>query len=241
MNLSREKLTLLIIITILFIFGSGIFIWQGIENNRVISSVAVSQIQEKQDSNKDSSGIENKQNLNTTESIYTQDEGNSNTNNLEEEYNKSETNSIMIHVAGEVVNPGVYQVSTDSRVVHAVELAGGATSLANLDSINLASPIQDGQKIYIPSVLDKINQIKGGNSGSNNVGSTSGNSSGKININTASQGKLEELSGIGPSKADSIIDYRNDNGPFKNVDELLNVSGIGDKTLEKIKDDIVVR
>ncbi len=239
-NLSRENLTILIIVTILLIFGSGIFIWQGIDNSRVISSVAVTPFQDKQNNNKDNSGKVSK-NASATESIYTHNEDNSEINKLEEANSKSKPSSIMIHVAGEVVNPGVYQLSEDSRVVHAVELAGGATSLADLDSVNLASPIQDGQKIYIPSVIEKINQFNGGNNDGNTAKSSSGNSSGKININTASASKLEELSGIGPSKADSIIDYRNDNGPFKNVDELLNVSGIGAKTLEKIKDDIVLR
>lgn len=239
-KLSREKITLLILVIMLFVIGIGLLIWQGFDNNRVISSVAIGQYLDKQIKNNNNSGKGDKDHsLDTTESIYSQG-SNGDKNNLKAANTEDEPSSIMIHVAGEVVNPGVYQIPIDSRVVHAIEFAGGATSLANLDIINLALPISDGQKIYIPSVVEKLNQVSGVSAVITDD-SSSGNSSSKININTASASKLEELSGIGPSKAGSIIDYRNDNGRFESVDDLLQVSGIGEKTLQRIKDDIVVR
>lgn len=222
MKMSKEQFVLLFFAIIILLIGGGVFLWQNIKNNQLITSMAITDTR-----NLNNTVIQNQiSNPSFTEGeISIQEE-------LKEE-------KIIVHVAGEVFNTGVYELEKSSRVIDAVRAAGGTTSLANMDIINLASPISDGDKIYIPSVVDKINQIN--NSSGGNYSNYSGGSSGKININTASSSELQNLSGIGPSKADSIIDYRNKNGPFRSVDELIEVSGIGEKTLEKIRDEIVVR
>ncbi|MFW5992011.1 MAG: helix-hairpin-helix domain-containing protein [Halanaerobiaceae bacterium] len=155
---------------------------------------------------------------------------------------------LIVHITGEVINPGVYKLSEDERVTHAIDAAGGKTSVADVDSINLAAPVNDGDKIYIPSIVDTIN-----NDSKNNLGKTSGNSvnngkvysgsaeSDKVDVNRANSEELQQLSGIGPSKAENIINYREENGRFERVDELLDVPGIGEKTLEKIEDSILIR
>ncbi|MFP4015635.1 MAG: helix-hairpin-helix domain-containing protein [Halanaerobiales bacterium] len=243
---SREKLTLLIILTVVFVTGFGIMIWQGVSNNNVMSSMAPNSYHEVQSSyNADNGGYNNPDNQSNPRNNSNNGSNSDNSNDITSSSDHEEDTRIMVHVAGEVISPGVYQLSDDARVVNAVEAAGGATSLANLDSINLATSISDGQKIYIPSVIERINQINNnGNSNNDSIDTATNlaaNSSGKININTASASRLQELSGIGPSKAESIIDYRESNGRFENVDELLHVSGIGERTLEKIRDDIIVR
>jgi len=215
--MNKDQLILLLFATIIIIMGAGIFFWQNMKNSQLISSMTVSA------------------SLNQTDLFS----GHHGSNPLSEESVKEIKNEkILVHVAGEVLNSGVYELESGARVIDALMAAGGATSLANLDIINLAAPISDGEKIYIPSVIEKINQF---NQNSSFTSYSSGGSSGKININTADASELQKLTGIGPGKAKSIIDYRNKNGPFKNVDDLLNVSGIGEKTLEKIRDEIVVR
>ncbi|MFI5359269.1 MAG: helix-hairpin-helix domain-containing protein [Halanaerobiales bacterium] len=215
--MNKDQLILLLFATIIIIMGAGIFFWQNMKNSQLISSMTVSA------------------SLNQTDLFS----GHHGSNPLSEESVKEIKNEkILVHVAGEVLNSGVYELESGARVIDALMAAGGATSLANLDIINLAAPISDGEKIYIPSVIEKINQF---NQNSSFTSYSSGGSSGKININTADASELQKLTGIGPGKAKSIIDYRNKNGPFKSVDDLLNVSGIGEKTLEKIRDEIVVR
>lgn len=215
--MNKDQFILLLFATIILILGAGIFFWQNMKNSQLISSMTVSA------------------SLNQTDLFS----GHHGSNPLSEESVKEIKNEkILVHVAGEVLNSGVYELESGARVIDALMAAGGATSLANLDIINLAAPISDGEKIYIPSVIEKINQF---NQNSSFTSYSSGGSSGKININTADASELQKLTGIGPGKAKSIIDYRNKNGPFKSVDDLLNVSGIGEKTLEKIRDEIVVR
>lgn len=215
--MNKDQFILLLFATIILILGAGIFLWQNMKNSQLISSMTVSA------------------SLNQTDLFS----GHHGSNPLSEESEKEiKKEKILVHVAGEVLNSGVYELESGARVIDALMAAGGATSLANLDIINLAAPISDGEKIYIPSVIEKINQF---NQNSSFTSYSSGGSSGKININTADASELQKLTGIGPGKAKSIIDYRNKNGPFKSVDDLLNVSGIGEKTLEKIRDEIVVR
>lgn len=215
--MNKDQFILLLFATIILILGAGIFLWQNMKNSQLVSSMTVSA------------------SLNQTDLFS----GHHGSNPLSEESEKEiKKEKILVHVAGEVLNSGVYELESGARVIDALMAAGGATSLANLDIINLAAPISDGEKIYIPSVIEKINQF---NQNSSFTSYSSGGSSGKININTADASELQKLTGIGPGKAKSIIDYRNKNGPFKSVDDLLNVSGIGEKTLEKIRDEIVVR
>ncbi len=151
-----------------------------------------------------------------------------------------ETESIFLHVSGCVNNPGLIELKEGDRVAKAIELAGGASEDANLDTINLAKKVEDGEQIVVPSRNQQI--LEQEEQSSSDAASTSSNSanSGKININTADVSELQKISGIGASKAQKIIAYRQSNGRFKSVDELTNVSGIGEKTLASIRDQICV-
>ncbi|MBC7319612.1 ComEA family DNA-binding protein [bacterium] len=145
---------------------------------------------------------------------------------------------VAVHIGGAVRNPGLYYIPADSRVADAIQIAGGPTSDADLDAINLASKVSDGSKILVPSKVKDL----GASSGSNaSIEETSVSSiSKKININTATAEELEELPGIGPTLANRIVSYREKNGPFKSIEDLMKVSGIGEKRFESIKDLIVV-
>ena len=144
---------------------------------------------------------------------------------------KSELRKIQVHVAGEVNKPGVYKLDEGSRIMDAVTAAGGFTAKADQNSLNLAKVLEDGEQILINSVDASLNQSSQSNSATNN---------GKVNINTADLTLLQTLNGVGPSTAQKIIDYRNANGKFKAIEDLKKVSGIGDKTFEKFKDQICV-
>ncbi|MFW6238170.1 MAG: helix-hairpin-helix domain-containing protein [Halanaerobiales bacterium] len=155
---------------------------------------------------------------------------------LEEINNKKDKQEkkIYVHVAGEVKSPGVIKVTEESRVFDVIEAAGGRTPRADLSSINLAKPVCDGQKIMIPARLSEEERTASNRKKVENLEEE------LININQAGSEELQELNGIGPSKAESIIDYREDINRFSDKDELLEVSGIGEKTLEKIKDEITL-
>ena len=149
-------------------------------------------------------------------------------------------NFIEVHVAGAVVSAGVYRLEEGSRVYQAVEKAGGSLEEADLDRINLAQPIYDGQQIMVPWQPDKAPPGASEAAAVAAAVNNSSSSGGKININTATQAQLETLPGIGPSKAASIIKYREENGHFYSIDDLLNISGIGNKTLAAMSDLITV-
>jgi len=132
--------------------------------------------------------------------------------------------SVIVDMDGEVIHPGVYTLTMGSRVYEAVEMAGGLTEQAETKNINLAGALTDGMKIYIPAAGEAISSS-----------SSSDQTAGRVNINTADSVQLETLPGVGPAMAQKIISYRNEIGNFKEVAELKNVSGIGDKTYEKLK------
>lgn len=148
---------------------------------------------------------------------------------------------IIIHIDGEVINPGLVYLPTESRISDAIEAAGGKTELANITSINLAYPLKDGQKIYIPSIydIDNVSVIQN-DAGQNVIMNDSSSSSNIININTATKAELETLNGIGSSTASKIIDYRTKNGKFTKIEDLMNVSGIGENKFNAIKDFICI-
>lgn len=151
-----------------------------------------------------------------------------------------ETTSEMlcVHVCGAVNNSGVYYLEAGSRVHEAVEMAGGFTQDAAEEYINLAQELEDGQQVYIPTLEEALEQ--GLSAGSSASSSGTDSSDGLININTATSEQLQTLSGIGESKAAAIISYREENGDFGSIEDIKNVSGIGDSTYEKIKDYITV-
>ncbi|MBU5455471.1 helix-hairpin-helix domain-containing protein [Caproiciproducens sp. MSJ-32] len=141
---------------------------------------------------------------------------------------------IMVHISGEVYNPGLVELPRDSRVIDAVNLAGGLKKEADLDRINLAKKLEDEEKIYIPKVGEDINPVE------NFVDMQYDNSSGKININMCTKEELMSLPGIGEVLAGRILEYREQN-QFKNIEDIKNVSGIGEKKFESIKELITTR
>ncbi len=154
---------------------------------------------------------------------------------------------IVVHVAGAVKNPGVVRVPRGSRVDDAVRAAGGFSAQADPDSINLAQPLEDGVQIYVPRKGDqvqverRIGAVSSAPVSARSEKGSSGTPSGKLNINTASAEQLESLPGVGPVTARAIIEYRQQNGGFRSVDELIEVRGIGPKRLEQIRPYVFVR
>jgi competence protein ComEA len=148
---------------------------------------------------------------------------------------------ITVHVDGAVKNPGVYQVSKTSRVIDAIQAAGGLCNNSDTDSINLAAPLIDGSKIYIPEIGEtlSLDQIGAGYESTLPITSNFSQSN-PLNINKASQDELTQLPGIGSTKAEEIIHYRQEHGPFTNKEDIMNVSGIGETTYNQIKDLITV-
>jgi len=129
---------------------------------------------------------------------------------------------LVIHVSGEVMSPGIISLAEGSRVIDAVERAGGHTSLAALDAVNLARLVVDGEHLVIPGEGEEV------------VLSAAGN--GLVSLSLASETELQELPGVGPAIASRIVSWREANGPFRHVDDILAVSGIGPATLEKFRD-----
>ncbi len=147
---------------------------------------------------------------------------------------------ITVHIAGAVKTPGVYQFHIGARINDGVVAAGGATVQADLDSVNLAMLLSEGIQIYIPKRNEKphiVAQPRLTNPNSSASGAGLDNATGKqvqININTATAIELEQLAGVGPSTAKAIIEFREKNGAFKTVEDLLNVRGIGPAKLSEI-------
>jgi competence protein ComEA len=145
---------------------------------------------------------------------------------------------VVVYVSGAVMRPGVYTLNSEHRVAEALGAAGGPTADADLDRINLAMRLNDEDQIHVPSVGD------GGSTGVGSVlpaGSSPSTSSGKLNVNTATVEELESLPGIGASRAAAIVEYRNTHGPFQRVEDLVEVSGIGDGILGSIRNLIEIR
>ena len=146
------------------------------------------------------------------------------------------TKMIVVEIKGEVANPDVYEISEGSIIRDLITKAGGLTNEANRDKINRADKLRDNQLIVIPNKNElsnantNINVSKEGNTAEDGI----------ININTASLEELQKINGVGEVKAKSIINYREKNGGFKSIDEMKNIEGIGDKTFEKMKDQITI-
>ena len=138
-----------------------------------------------------------------------------------------------VYVSGAVTSPGVYELDEGSRIVDAIDAAGGMGGDAAPDAVNLARKIQDGEHIHIPRVGEQVGQ-----SGASQV--TAGSDGSMVNINTADAQALEGLPGIGPATAQKIVEDRTANGPFSSVDDLGRVSGIGDKKLEALRNSICI-
>jgi competence protein ComEA len=132
--------------------------------------------------------------------------------------------SIIIHVVGQVNRPGIVELSEGARVVDAIESAGGVTPAAQVDALNLARILVDGEQVYVPHLDEEVVPVPG---------SSAASTTGPISLSRADQATLETLPGVGPALAGRIIDWRTQNGPFRSVSDLLAVSGIGPATLER--------
>lgn len=165
-------------------------------------------------------------------------------NEVNEENEKKETKeeieNIIVHVSGCVNKEGIVELPINSRVIDAINYAGGVKENADLSDINLASILEDGIKIYIPSLQEKtenaFNENNDLNISSKINENISSNSTQKININTATQEQLDTLPGIGQSTALKIIEYRKENGKFKKIEDIKQVKGIGEAKFNKLKD-----
>ncbi|GAA0859532.1 MULTISPECIES: helix-hairpin-helix domain-containing protein [Clostridium] len=145
---------------------------------------------------------------------------------------------IAVDIKGEVKKPGVYYVNDGSIILDLINEAGGTTNKANLDSINRAQKLKENECIVIPNIDDVNNDVMVATKGLTN--NSSKKEDDKVNINTADVNELNKLNGVGPSKANAIIKYREENGSFKSIEDIKNVSGFGEATFEKIKDSISI-
>lgn len=180
------------------------------------------------------------------------DESNLESNILEVTSNTSDKtdkdtdeNIIMVHIIGGVAKPGVVKIKDGGRIEDAIEAAGGLTEDSDISNVNLAYVLEDGVKVRIPTIDDKIKDTEETyiteDSGKNVILQEDEKTGSVVNINKATQTELETLPGIGPSLAGRIIDYRDQNGKFKKIEDIKNVAGIGDSKFENIKDFIKVK
>lgn len=159
-------------------------------------------------------------------------------NNVEQTNNNhkiKESGNITVYINGDVKNPGVYELSSSSRIGDLVKASGGFNKDADVYSLNLAKKLKDEDYILVN------NKNNANNKANLNLAKSGSIDNGKININTASIEQLDSIPGIGKVTAQKIIDYREKNGGFNNVEDLKNIDRIGDKTIEKIKDSIDIR
>lgn len=187
---------------------------------------------------KDNSEIE------ITEDNLTTNTAVENNNEIVEE----ENNTIVVHITGEVNYPGVVVLKEGARVVDAIEAGGGETDEADLSSLNLAYMLSDGEKIYVPNKEETSQESQEreyitsakDNSEQSEKGAKSTGTNFKININTAKQEELTQITGIGESTAKKIIEYRTQNGKFKSIEDIKNIPGIGDSKFNAMKEEITV-
>jgi competence protein ComEA len=147
-----------------------------------------------------------------------------------------ESSTVIVDVKGEVKSPGVYEMNAGERFHHVIERAGGLTESADAGQINLAQLLEDGMVVYLP----KEGEAEGGMIQQPPLTGTE-KTDAKVNLNKATSEELQTLNGIGPAKAEAILSYREEAGGFKAIEDILNVSGIGDKSFEKLKDSISVK
>lgn len=147
---------------------------------------------------------------------------------------------VPVYVCGQVKNPDVYYLDSDAIIKEAITLAGGFTNDADVEVWNLAMQVEKGLKIYIPKQGEKIDKNPVSYDNREEGNNPPNGESGLININTATSQELTTLPGIGPVIAQNIIDYRDSNGDFQRIEDITNVSRIGQGTLDKIKDNICV-
>lgn len=164
------------------------------------------------------------------------------TSSSNEDKEASEENRVdekmYVDIKGAIKKPGMYEVTSTMRVLNVIDLAGGLTNDADDKQINFSERLEDQMIIYVPKEGEEVPEIKV--SDKKNENKSSSQSSDKININQAEKDELMTLNGVGEKKAEKIIEYREENGSFKSVEDLKNVNGFGEKTFESLKESIIV-
>lgn len=190
---------------------------------------------------------------NITVSEESKDNKEKEVNEEDKKENISSETGIFVHIDGYVNNPGVYQIKENERINLLIEKAGGLKNGYSIKNINLAAKLSDGDKVYIPSIEEEKSlgnqnnnnnnaniggkHTNNGNNLNNNVSITKNN---KININTANVSELKQITGIGESTANKIIDYRQNVGKFKKIEDIKEVKGIGESKFESLKNKITI-
>lgn len=151
-----------------------------------------------------------------------------------------QSREICVDLCGAVANPGVYFLKEGSRLYQAVEMAGGFTQEAATEGLNQAQELTDGQQVRVPTVEEVESQTEIANQGNSQNPEIPGVGDGRVNLNTAGVDELMTLNGIGESRAQAILTYREENGAFQSIEQVKEVSGIGDGIYSRIKDQIVV-
>lgn len=203
--------------------------------------------------------FENKDNdkiTNVESSINTENDKNEENKEQKDDNSKEQIvngGGIFVHIDGYINNPGVYEIKENDRIKTLIDKAGGFKEGYSIKNINLAAKLSDGDKIYIPSVSEEKNSENNNNNNininssgkgqnvktdRNNVSIMKNNS--KININTANISELKQITGIGESTANKIIDYRENVGKFKKIEDIKEVKGIGDAKYESLKNKITI-
>ncbi|KIL23683.1 helix-hairpin-helix domain-containing protein [Bacillus sp. FSL K6-3312] len=154
-----------------------------------------------------------------------------------EEKTDNESSSIFVEVKGAVKKPGVYTFQSDARVEEAIRRAGGFTSKADTIEINQAAKLEDSMMIYVrkQGEAEREAQTAGADAPSGNEKSQG------VNVNQADAAELQTINGIGPAKAEAIITYREEHGEFQQIEDLRNISGFGEKTIERLKNELTVK
>lgn len=220
-DLKNKKITGLVIITII-IFIVSIFLYKQKSSNAFKEEYMTEIFEE-----------ESNDNMEYTETLE------EDTTTINED--SIDRNKIIVEIKGEVAKPDVYQLEEGSIIKDLIDMAGGVTDEADLSRINRAEELLNHELIIIGNINDETeSSVVQNNSTYSSNGNNSDKGSTLININTADLEQLKGITGIGNIKAQSIIDYREANGGFKSLEELKNVDGIGDKTFEKIKEQITL-
>ncbi len=158
----------------------------------------------------------------------------------ETEENIEDDGKIVVYITGEVEKEGVIELDYGSRISDAIDKAGGLKDTANIKKVNLAYELEDGQKIYIPNI-NEPEETEIIDDGADGIVENTENADGTININKADSEELQSLNGIGETLSKNIVDYRNKNGKFSKIEDLMNVPGIGESKFNNIKENIKVK